>query len=167
MGRWDYHVSRGPSFVGITDEQLAAARSQHPRGRVLESVDHLARAPGDDETDHIMRHRYGVDPATYRATVIHRPSTIAKLPRAKKRAVRKPPARRAAVKGRAPEPRLVLSRLVRIAIKESPGLASTIDRLVTTHLRKGGSSSRVSFIGFPLTITSTSSSVRVAFASER
>lgn len=167
MAHWDYHVPHGPSFVGLSDGQLANVRARHPGGRIVESVHHLPRAAGDDETDHIMRHRYGVDPATYRATIQYRPPSAPAPRAAKKRAPRKAAAHRAPVKGRVPELRLVLSRLVKLAVKESPGLASTLDRLVASHVRKGAGLSRARFIGFPLTIVSTSSSVRVAFASER
>jgi len=62
---------------------------------------------------------------------------------------------------------LSLSRLVRLALRESPSLAPKLDRLIAGHRKTGHSSSRHSFIGLPLVITSTRTSTRVRFASER
>lgn len=166
MARWDYHRQH-QTWPGLSEAELAVVRQRYPGGTFTESVHHLPRVPGDDETDHIMRHKYGVDPATYRATIEYRtPSAPAPRP-AKKRVAKKRSPRRTPVQRRALSLRLSLSRLVKLAIKESPGLASTLDRLVASHLRKGAGLSRARFIGLPLTIISTSTSVRVAFASER
>lgn len=183
MALWDYHVSGGPSFVGVSDERLASLRAQYPRGRAVESVHHLPRRPGDDETDHILRNRYGIDPASYRATFTRgRPVTDAELDsyergasrpsRSKSRSPRSASSRSAAPRSARVRPRsapssVQLFRLVKLALRESPSLERRLSTLVRVHQNGRKESSRHSFIGFPLVIRSTRSGLSIAFASER
>ena len=170
MARWDYHVRGGESFVGLTDAQLDDVRQRHSHGRAVESVHHLPRVAGDDETDHIMRHRYGVDPASYRGVYTPRASQPqasrfkASKPRVSKARTRQPRA------SKAPSPRVSLSRLVQLALSESPDLAVQIERIVRAHLRSGKTVTQHSFIGLRLEARSLKSlhqAVRLSFESER
>ncbi|HEY3493835.1 MAG TPA: hypothetical protein VGK73_04085 [Polyangiaceae bacterium] len=171
---WDYIVD-SRIFEGLTPERLAEVRAQNPGGRAVTSVAHIARVPGDDATDHIMRHKYGVDPDTYRGTLVPRGAPAQSRTRQAKRPAKNRPAKAWKPSfGRDSGPsfaqlnrKIVHSRLVKLALKESPSLATGLQRLVNQHLRGARAQSRHSFIGLPLIIRSTARSVRVAFASEQ
>lgn len=124
----------------------------------------IPRVPGDDDTDHVVRHAYGIDPdKEYRGAVIggaQPPRASVRPPRATARA-RKP---RVAAPARQPRmPHIVFDRGVSAALSEAPDLRVRITSLVQKHTRSGKAQTRHRFIGFPLVITTTRRGVRVFF----
>lgn len=129
----------------------------------------IPRVPGDDNTDHIVRHAYGIDPdKEYRGAVIGgaapRPAARSVRAPARAPATRKP---RATAPARKPAsarlPHIVLDRGVSAALSEAPDLGVRITSLVQKHVRSGKAQSRHRLIGFPLVITTTRRGVRVFF----
>ena len=76
-----------------------------------------------------------------------------------------PRAARASVP-RARAPKLSLSRLVSVGLREAPDSGLTVTRLVDKHIRSGKAKSTGRLFGMPLVITTTGNAVRVAFAME-
>lgn len=170
MPLWDYFISDSPNYyVGLTDEALARVRARHPRGRAVESVAHLPRVAGDDETDHIMRHRYGIDPASYRGVVVSHGAPVesaARAPRAVRSAAERG-ARRIERQRKRPveSERVVLSRGVRAVLRAAPGLAPRLEKIILRHLARGDE--RAAFIGKTLVMQTRSGKTRIFFREER
>ncbi len=139
---WEFHTPGGGVFSVLSEGEARHMATFMP-GRVVHNPIKelpLGRLPSEMRASHFPRTA----------------KPISKKPRAVKPRAAKP---RAAVAGK-----VTLSKLVRLALRESPELASKLDRLVAAH--GGRASSRHSFIGLPLVITSTASTTRVRFAHE-
>lgn len=67
---------------------------------------------------------------------------------------------------RARAPKVSLSRLVSLGLREAPDSGLTVRRLVDKHLRSGKAKSTHRLFGMPVVITTTGNTVRVAFAME-
>lgn len=134
----------------------------------------IPRVPGDDDTDHIVRHAYGVDPdKEYRGAFAPKASAPARASKPSRSAaptVRKSPfaratAARAKLKRRTL--RVSFSKLVSTGVSEAPDSGVTISRLVRKHIASGKASSRHRLFGMPLVITTRGNTIRVAFAMEK
>lgn len=134
------------------------------------------RVPGDDDTDHIVRHAYGIDPdKEYRGAKFGGTPETAAYQRAaaseKRKRVSQPRARptrapAARPRARAAAPKVSLSKLVSIGLSEAPGSGVTVTRLVDQHIKSGKPTTRHRLFGMPLVITTRGKTVRVAFAME-
>lgn len=136
----------------------------------------IPRVPGDDDTDHIVRHAYGIDPdKEYRGAMF---GSTPRAPRSPSKPRSRGPAssrsqnrayRVAATSERIKRslpPKVSLSRLVSVGLREAPDSGVTITRLVDKHLRSGKAKSTHRLFGMPLVITTKGKTVRVAFAME-
>lgn len=166
--------SRGPTGSTLTWAELWA----------------IPRVPGDDDTDHILRHAHGIDPDAYRGGVMETrdgwvslrtgervpaPENLparrtAKRDRTAKRArTAKGPVRPSAPRAAATavqSPGLALSPLVRLALRTAPDLERKIARLVEQHLSGTLAPARARLVGLPVTLTTRGSTTTVRFASE-
>lgn len=137
----------------------------------------IPRVPGDDDTDHIVRHAYGIDPDKEYRGAMTGSAPRASRPRATPRS-RGPASSRSQnqayrvvatnerIKRARPATKVSLSRLVSVGLREAPDAGVTVTRLVDKHIRSGKPKSTHRLFGMPLVITTRGRTVRVAFAME-